>query len=205
MTQADADPEGGAVDFTVTRSGQQLPYEAWPPAWQSTFWAFHRQVRTRYLEWAYLQLGSDADAEDAVDATFDSLTDKWGQMLQMENLKGYAWKVLKHRVIDQARRQGRRAQPMDTAAFEAAMTNMSHDPFEDLAEAMAAYHELRRLPERQRDVMELCSCLGFTTQEAAALMGVERATVRSHMRQARQRLAARLREDSVEGTDGEKQ
>ncbi|OKH97604.1 hypothetical protein AMK13_38345 [Streptomyces sp. CB02056] len=162
-------------------------------------------MRARYLEWAYLQLGSDADAEDAVDATFDKLADKWCQMLRMDNLPGYAWKVLKHRVVDQARMRGRRAAPMDIAAFEAALTTMSHDPFEDLAEALAAYHEIRRLPERQRDVMELRSCLGFTTEEVADLMGVKDATIRSHMSQARQRLAARLRED-VEGTaDGEKQ
>ncbi|MFJ4673007.1 RNA polymerase sigma factor [Kitasatospora purpeofusca] len=205
MTQAETDPEDGAVEPAVTGSAhQRVPYEAWPPSWQATYWAFHRRVRPRYLEWAYLQLGSDADAEEAVDVTFDALTDSWEQMLRMENLPGYAWTVLKHKVIDQIRRQGRRAVPMDHAAFDAAIATRTHDPFEDLAEAISAFQELRRLPERQRDVMELCACLGFTTREAADLMGVEPATVRSHIRQARQRLADRLRED-VEGPGGETQ
>ncbi|KJY26525.1 sigma-70 family RNA polymerase sigma factor, partial [Streptomyces sp. NRRL S-495] len=145
-----------------------------------------------------------ADAEEAVDATFDAITDNWDQMLQMQNLPGYAWTVLKHRVVDQMRRQGRRAMPMDHAAFDAAVATRTHDPFQDLAETLAAFQELRRLPERQRDVMELCACLGFTAEEAADLMGVERATIRSHIRQARQRLADRLRED-VEGPEGETQ
>ncbi|MER5352629.1 sigma-70 family RNA polymerase sigma factor [Kitasatospora sp. NPDC002551] len=205
MTQAETDPEDGAVESAVTEGAhQRVPYETWPPAWQAAFWAFHSQVRTRYLEWAYLQLGSDADAEEAVDATFDALTDKWDQMLRMKNLPGYAWTVLKHRVVDQLRRQGRHAVPMDHAVFDAAVATRTRDPFQDLTEAMVAFQELRRLPERQRDVMELCACLGFTTEEVAYLMGVERATVRSHIRQARQRLAYRLRED-VEGPEGEKQ
>ncbi|MFE2914215.1 RNA polymerase sigma factor [Kitasatospora indigofera] len=205
MTQADADPESGAVGSTVAGSGQHVPYPEWPPSWQISYWAFHQQFRTRYLNWAYLRLGSDADAEEAVDATFDNLTDKWGQMLEMENLNGYAWKILRHRVFDQARARGRRESPMDAASFDAAMTRQSQDPFADLAEAMVAFHEIRSLPERQRDVMELCACLEYTTEEAAELMGVERATVRSLKRQARQRLIARVRGENAEGTNGEQQ
>ncbi|KJY26514.1 hypothetical protein VR45_36840, partial [Streptomyces sp. NRRL S-495] len=78
MTQAETDPEDGAVESAVTGSThRRVPYEAWPPAWQAAYWAFHKRVRTRYLDWAYLQLGSDADAEEAVDATFDAITDNW--------------------------------------------------------------------------------------------------------------------------------
>ncbi|MDX3761012.1 hypothetical protein ACWDBO_26220 [Streptomyces mirabilis] len=41
------------------------------------------------MRYAYLQLGSDADAEEAVDLTFDQVMDRWPRMLRMENLEGW--------------------------------------------------------------------------------------------------------------------
>ena len=87
------------------------------------FWAFHQQRRTDYMRYANLQLGSDADAEEAVDLPFDQVMDRWPQMLQMENLEGYAWTILKRRIIDMHRKRRHRPELMETAAFEAALAD----------------------------------------------------------------------------------
>ncbi|MEU4352835.1 sigma-70 region 4 domain-containing protein [Streptomyces sp. NPDC023838] len=49
-----------------------------------------------------------------------------------------------------------------------------------------------RLSERQRDAVILRYGLDCTTKEAAAVMGVEEATIRSHLSQACRRLAQLL-------------
>jgi RNA polymerase sigma-70 factor (ECF subfamily) len=80
-----------------------VPIDQWDPAAQMAYWGFHQQRRTDDMPYAYLQLGSDADAEEAVDLTFHQVMDRWPQMLQMENLEGYAWTILKRRIIDMHR------------------------------------------------------------------------------------------------------
>ncbi|WP_240512818.1 RNA polymerase sigma factor [Streptomyces griseoruber] len=72
------------------------------------------------MRYAYLQLGSDADTEEAVDLTFDAVMDCWPRMLGMENLEGYAWTILKRRIIDMHRKRRRRPELMEAAAFEVA-------------------------------------------------------------------------------------
>ncbi len=81
----DGGPEetGGAVGYTPA-----VPIDQWDPTVQMAYWGFHHQRRQDYMRYAYLQLGSDADAEEAVDLTFDQVMDRWPRMLRMENLEG---------------------------------------------------------------------------------------------------------------------
>lgn len=83
----DGGPEetGGAVG-----APRAVPIDQWHPTVQMAYWGFHHQRRQDYMRYAYLQLGSDADAEEAVDLTFDQVMDRWPRMLRMENLEGYA-------------------------------------------------------------------------------------------------------------------
>ncbi|WP_308251465.1 RNA polymerase sigma factor [Streptomyces albireticuli] len=48
---------------------------------------------------------------------------------------------------------------------------------------------MTRLPERQYDVIVLRYVLGYPTSRVAEIMGISPATVRSHVRGARRRLA----------------
>ncbi|WP_369268790.1 RNA polymerase sigma factor [Streptomyces sp. R11] len=108
----EAGPEetGGAVGVPTVLIDQ------WPMGWQMAFWGFHQERRSDHMNYAYLQLGSDADAEEAVDLTFDQVMDRWPRMLQVENLEGYAWTILKRRIIDMHRKRRRRPELVDTAA-----------------------------------------------------------------------------------------
>ncbi|MFC8094614.1 RNA polymerase sigma factor [Streptomyces sp. NPDC057301] len=195
----EAGPEetGGAVGVP-----KAVPIDQWPMGWQMAFWGFHQQRRSDYMNYAYLQLGSDADAEEAVDLTFDQVMDRWPQMLRMENLEGYAWTILKRRIIDMHRKRRRRPELVDTAAFEAALADRSEDPFDTLTDAIELYGAVAALSERQRDAILLYYGIGFTTAEAAELMGTVDATVRSQLRTGRRRLATLLKLRCPEQSDG---
>jgi RNA polymerase sigma-70 factor (ECF subfamily) len=154
------------------------------------------------MRYAYLQLGSDADAEEAVDLTFDQVMDRWPRMLRMENLEGYAWTILKRRIIDMHRKRRRRPELMEIAAFEAALADPAEDPYDTLTDAIALYVAVGSLSERQRDAILLYYGIGFTAAEAAVLMGNEEATVRSQLRTGRRRLATLLKLRCPEHPDG---
>jgi RNA polymerase sigma-70 factor (ECF subfamily) len=182
------DDTGGAVG-----TPRVVPIDQWDVAAQMSYWAFHQQRRIDYMRYAYLQLGSDADAEEAVDLAFDKMMDRWLDMLQMENLEGYAWTILKRRIIDMHRKRRRRPELMETAAFEAALAEHVEDPYDTLTDAITLYTAVSALSERQRDAILLHYGLGFTAAEAAEVMGNQETTVRSQLRTGRRRLATLLK------------
>ncbi|MFD9358603.1 RNA polymerase sigma factor [Streptomyces sp. NPDC060031] len=171
----------------------------WDPTARLSYWAFHSNRRPAYMRFAYLQLGSDAAAEQAVDAAFDSIMNEWLPMLHMDRLDAYAWTVLKQRIVDRQRRRSPWPEPMDISAFEAALkeAHADTDQYEVLTDTIRFYSAVSRLAERQRDAVLLRYGLQCTPGEAAAVMGVDEATVRSQLGQAHRRLA-RLLDTSAE-------
>ncbi|MER5228330.1 RNA polymerase sigma factor [Streptomyces flaveus] len=137
-----------------------------------------------------------------MDLTFDQVMDRWLRMLQMENLEGYAWTILKRRIIDMHRKRRRRPELMDTAAFEAALADPTVDPYDTLTDAITLYGAVAALSERQRDAIVLYYGMGFSAAEATVVMGNEEATVRSQLRTGRQRLATLLKLPCPEHPDG---
>ncbi|MFF4319826.1 sigma-70 family RNA polymerase sigma factor [Streptomyces sp. NPDC001568] len=198
MNDGGPEESGGAVGLP-SRRRQPTPMSQWDPTARLSYWAFHANRRPAYMRFAYLQLGSDAAAEDAVDATFDSIMNEWLRMLHMDRLDAYAWTVLKQRLVDrQRRRDPRRGQPepMDISAFEAALKEAHADRYEVLTDTIRFYSAVSRLAERQRDTVMLRYGLRCTPGEAAAVMGVDEATVRSQLGQAHRRLARLLDADA---------
>lgn len=194
MNDGGPEESGGAVGLP-SRKRRPTPMSQWDPSARLSYWAFHTNRRPAYMRFAYLQLGSDAAAEDAVDATFDSIMNEWLRMLHMDRLDAYAWTVLKQRIVDGQERRDprlRRPGPMDVPAFEAALKEAHADRYEVLADTIRFYAAVSRLAERQRDTVILRYGLQCTPGEAAAVMGVDEATVRSQLGQAHRRLARLL-------------
>jgi RNA polymerase sigma factor (sigma-70 family) len=161
------------------------------------FRAFHQLYRPAYVRWAELYLGARADAEEAVDRTFEQLAADWGEVLRLDSPAGYAWTILKHRTIDAARARGRRPVVVDTAAFETRALHTAVDPIGELEESLSIYQAIRELPERQHDVIVLLYCMGYSTAETADILGISVPGVRSTARYARHRLKDAL------GLDGD--
>ncbi|MFD7839572.1 RNA polymerase sigma factor [Streptomyces sp. NPDC059761] len=185
-----------------SRRRRPTPMSQWDPTARLSYWAFHANRRPSYMRFAYLQLGSDAAAEDAVDAAFDSIMNEWLRMLHMDRLDAYAWTILKQRLVDRQERRGARGtwppeptapEPMDISAFEAALKEARADQqCEVLTDTIRFYSAVSRLAERQRDAVLLRYGLQCTPGEAASVMGVDEATVRSQLGQAHRRLARML-------------
>ncbi|MFD7628802.1 sigma-70 family RNA polymerase sigma factor [Streptomyces sp. NPDC059851] len=196
MSDGGPEESGGAVGLP-SRRRRPTPMSQWNPTARLSYWAFHTNRRPSYMRFAYLQLGSDAAAEDAVDATFDSIMDEWLRMLHMDRLDAYAWTLLKQRLVDRQRQRGTGPDPTDISAFEAALKEATADRYEVLTDTIRFYSAVSRLAERQRDAVLLRYGLQCTPGEAAAVMGVDEATVRSQLGQAHRRLA-RLLDTSAE-------
>jgi RNA polymerase sigma-70 factor (sigma-E family) len=124
---------------------------------------------------AYVMLGDRAAAEDVVQEAFGGLYRRWGDLSDKERALAYVRSsvlngcrsVLRHRRV-----QGIEAahQPPAASAEAAALT------IEERREVMRA---LRRLPDRQREVLVLRFYLDEPEAEIARVMGISPSTVRS--------------------------
>ncbi|MER5974750.1 MULTISPECIES: RNA polymerase sigma factor [unclassified Streptomyces] len=164
-----------------------------PGGLPADFRAFHQLMRPAYVRWAELHLDNNRhDAEEAADHAFEQLLLSWPDVLAQENPAGYAWVVLKNRTLDLARARNRRATVMDTAAFETTALCRAVDPIGELEESLSIYQAIRKLPERQHDVIVLRYCLDHTTAETADILGITEPGVRSTARYAKRRLMETL-------------
>ncbi|WP_254407440.1 RNA polymerase sigma factor [Streptomyces sp. GMY02] len=158
-----------------------------------TFDAFDSHHHTLWLRYAHSQVGSRAAAEEVVDAACARLLEHWQHVLSQASVSRYAWAVLKEEVAWWLDDHGARPALVGTAAFQAAVRklflNETLDQFAVLQGEMGLYGAISRLPERQYDVIVLRYVLQIPDEEVAEYMGIEVATVRSHIRHARRRLA----------------
>ncbi|MFE2637775.1 sigma-70 family RNA polymerase sigma factor [Streptomyces scopuliridis] len=170
-----------------------------------TFDAFDARHHTLWLRYAHTQVGSRAAAETVVDATCARLLGHWPHVLTQESVARYAWALLKEEVAWWLDDHDREPALVDTAAFHAAVRKLldhenhenhkkqeKHDQFDVLQREIRLYGAISRLPERQYDVVVLRYVLQVPDEEVAEYMGIEVATVRSHVRHARRRLARHL-------------
>ncbi|TVL89373.1 RNA polymerase sigma factor [Streptomyces sp. SAJ15] len=153
--------------------------------------AFHSQHHRAYLRYAYLQLGSRERAAQTVEDVFTHLLRVWGNVLRQPSAEAYAWAALKEAVIRRLEALDRPVALVETAAF-AALRESSRTRLELLESRLGLYTAIAKLPERHYDVIVLVFVLGYPQQKAAQMMGVSYATVRSHLRGARRRLAREL-------------
>jgi RNA polymerase sigma-70 factor (sigma-E family) len=124
---------------------------------------------------AYVMLGDRAGAEDVVQEAFGGLYRRWDHLAD----KGRALQYVRSSVLNGCRSALRRPrhadvdgvpQPAAASAEAAALTS------EERREVMRA---LRRLPDRQREVLVLRFYLDEPETEIARVMGISQSTVRS--------------------------
>ncbi|MER8001168.1 sigma-70 family RNA polymerase sigma factor [Streptomyces sp. NPDC095613] len=161
-----------------------------------TFDAFQAHHLKLWLRYAHTQVGSRSAAEGVVDATCARLLRHWPHVLEQESVARYAWAVLKEEVARWLHQHGLQPVLVDTAAFHAAIRKLllyeMRDQFAVLQGEIGLYGAIARLPERQYDVIVLRYVLHVPDEEVAEYLGIEVATVRSHVRHARRRLAKDL-------------
>lgn len=152
--------------------------------------ALYRAHALGLVRLAYLMLGDRAGAEDVVQEAFGGLYRRWDQLAD----KGRALQYVRSSVLNGCRSALRRPrhvgvegapQPAAASAEVAALTS------EERREVMRA---LRRLPDRQREVLVLRFYLDEPEAAIAQAMGISPSTVRSTAHRALIRLGRLLGE-----------
>nr|WP_223182867.1 MULTISPECIES: sigma-70 family RNA polymerase sigma factor [unclassified Streptomyces] len=158
------------------------------------YWEFHARTYDRFVRYARYDLRSDELAEAAVETTFTELLHQWPRIEARDNPTAYAWTVLKKRLIDQGRRRLRTALPVDDPTLGSLLDERAGtgDTADALTLRITVRDAVRRLPERQRDVIALYYLLDQPTPVVAEVLGISEATVRSHINRALPRLGRLL-------------
>jgi RNA polymerase sigma-70 factor (ECF subfamily) len=160
-----------------------------------TFEAFHDSHRKLWMRYAHTQVGSSSQAEAVVDAAGARLKATWSHVLLQESVPQYAWMVLKEEVHRRLDARGLAPQLGDAAFRTALQKLLLHEMRDELAvisQEIGLYAAISHLPERRYDVVVLRFLLGMTDEEVAEHLGIDRATVHSHIRHARRSLAKEL-------------
>ncbi|HEV2810355.1 MAG TPA: sigma-70 family RNA polymerase sigma factor [Acidimicrobiales bacterium] len=138
------------------------------------------------------------DAEAAADAVQDAFVQAhrhWARVSRLDNPT--AW--VRHAAINRLRNQ-RRGHNRMIAALPRLLRQES---VEELTATLDLPSVLALLPEQQRAVVTLYYLLEQPTSAVADTLGVSEATVRSHLRHARVRLAGSLGDAGPVATAGE--
>jgi RNA polymerase sigma factor (sigma-70 family) len=148
-------------------------------------------------------LSRPEDVEDAFQATFLVLVRQVGSIRKLDSvaswLYGVASRVAARARVDAARRRMKEAQPIRLAAE----TQPVADPVEEAERAAfgpIVQEEVRRLPEKYREVVLLCYWEGLTQEQAAHQLGCPIGTVRSRVARAREILRRRLSRRGLSAT-----
>jgi RNA polymerase sigma-70 factor (ECF subfamily) len=143
-----------------------------------------RQYQRLVLVTALRLLGSMEDAQDASQEVFLKLYRNLGKLERAGNLTGWLYRVTVNVCHD-----ARRRRPIEASVEDAGEApDRAADPQQALTDSerrRALELSLRLLSERERAAVTLRDLEGISTQEAALAMGVNEATVRSHISQAR--------------------
>ncbi|MEU6476647.1 sigma-70 family RNA polymerase sigma factor [Streptomyces sp. NPDC047017] len=160
-----------------------------------TFGAFHAYHRKLWMRYAHTQVGSRRAAESVVDAACARLKATWPHVLLQESVPRYAWMVLKEEVQRWLDDRGISPQVGDAAMLTAIQKLLMYEMRDELhviSQEIGLYTAISALPERRYDVIVLRFLLGKDEEQVAEYLGIDTATVRSHIRHARRSLAKEL-------------
>ncbi|MEK2477310.1 RNA polymerase sigma factor [Streptomyces noursei] len=160
-----------------------------------TFQAFLATHARKWLAYAYLHTGSEDAAHEVTRAAYEQLGRVWPHALRQASVEAYAWAVLKERVTEWLYDRRQPTALTETAAFAVvthALLRECQQQFAMLESQLGLYAAISRLPERQCDVIVLRHVIGYGDAQIAALLGVDKVTVRSYASRGKRKLAAAL-------------
>ena len=152
----------------------------------------------RLRRFARALCGSDADAQDLVQATVERALAKRDGFRRGARLDSWAFTIMRRIHIDQGRsrsRWGRVVTPEDDATPNIADTAQADEELR--ADALAVRDAMRRLPEDQRLAVALVLVDGLSYAEAARVLDVPAGTLTSRLVRGRQSLIQTLNAQGV--------
>ncbi len=142
-------------------------------------------IKNRLFRFALGIVGQAAEAEDVVQEVFIKLWNNRNQMAEIVNVEAWCITATRNLSIDKLRSKHQRMVPM-SAGFDLSdqaatpyETTVSHDVFDQVRNLM------NRLPDKQRDIMQLRDIEGLSYQEIAESLNVPMDQVKVYLFRAR--------------------
>lgn len=132
----------------------------------------------------YFITGSSADAEELMQDAFLTLWERWDRIHSIDDPVGYLFRV----AMNGFRMRARRAR---VAARRIVHLEPTRDPYDDIELRDDVRRMLLELPPRQRAALVLTEIFGYSSEQAAEILGVRPTTVRVLASQGRATLRAR--------------
>ena len=136
-----------------------------------TFERFFEDTHVRLFRAMYLLTGRASDAEDLVQETFAKVWERWDRVRAMANAEGYLYRVAMNAARTAARRRAVAARLLPGRS--------PRDEYDEVDQRDAVARALTELPNRQRAAVVLTELLGYGAEEAAEILHVKPASVRS--------------------------
>lgn len=182
------------VDRRLTRSAS---VQAAAPAESRSvpaFEGFYAANERKLFRALYVVTGDRYEAEDVMQTAFCKIWERWDRVGQLDDPAGYLFRTAFNTQRSAARRAVRAARRA-VQGLPAVPSTVPDEPA-TLAELRdSATRALDALTHRQRQAVVLTALLGFSRQEAAAIMEIRPATVRVLVSQARALLSGEGDED----------
>lgn len=160
---------------------------------RAAFEELYRRFARPVLGLALRRLGDHGRAEDATQDTFAAVW-RSAKSFRPERGTGSAWlyAVARHAIVDRARQRvdALADEPVEEASSEAGPAELVEQDWL----SFRVHAALERLPERERQVLELAYWSGLSQSEVASYLDVPLGTVKTRTRAGLARLAAVLDE-----------
>lgn len=170
----------------MTESVRAVPRQSREAEATSTaeaFEAFFEAERVRLLGALIVMTGNRAEAEELLQDAFLKVWERWDRVAAMENPTGYLYRT----ALNLYRRRLRRA----SVAMRRAFSFMpDSDELAGVEVRDEAVRLLGKLTPRERAAIVITAYLGYSSEEAAQLMGINANTVRVLTGRARAALRA---------------
>lgn len=147
---------------------------------------------------AYKLLGGDRERmEDALQEAYINAYRALPRFRGDADVGSWLYRIVYNACMDELRRGGRQAEPVDTSAAAQAGGASSQDPGPErvVAARDAATRALAALPDNQRVIVVLVDGEGFDPQAVAEMLGIAPGTVRSRLFRGRAALRRALGEE----------
>lgn len=146
-------------------------------------------VGARLRRAAYRMLGSEADADDAVQEVFVALVKSRHRLVTVENLNAYLFTML-HRVAAKFQKR-KKVRPASCDSLDELAHPKTSDPSKLHEEGLN--QALKQLPPEQREVIVLKTDAQLTFAEIGRLLGVSANTAASRYRYGLEKLRVKMR------------
>ena len=159
-----------------------------------SFPAFYEAEYRAMVRLATALVGRRDVAEELVQDAFVSLHGRWDQVSKYQSPEGWLRRVVINRSMSALRRRAVEVRLLGRLSRLRERHSASPEVEGEIWQAVAA------LPKRQAQVIALMFVDDLTVTEIAAVLECEENTVRTHLRRARQSLAAHLGLEDEEGS-----